>query len=256
VTNVPVGCVGQDRGNFGQLFSPRVGNPNKQEALARNFAFGLDHRLLPFDTARFGEQKECAKGNGSGRIAGAQLDDVSRDGNNCIIGDTGNDGPKMYDGLIGGVDGRPGRLDVVNGPTACDRPSLTIGGREINNDVLRCFLRNGATLDKIAQESGVTPSMLDASVLRSPRLVWLPVVVATDRAQKGFQPIVDFVPAFITDETQSAQATAANGLQINGNSIKSIRLFVFNKDALPIDEGSPDSDYSETLDRPIVRLIG
>jgi hypothetical protein len=260
-TNVPVGCVGQDRGNFGQLFSPRVENTTKSTALARNFALGIDHRLLPFDTTQYAVEKECASSNGSNVIEGAVLDSVSRNGNNCIIGDTGNDGPRMYQGLVSGVDvgsvHHPGRLDERNGPTSCDtRPDLTVGGVDLNNDVLSCFLRNDATLHDIAQESGVDQTMLDKSILRSPRLVYLPVVLATDRAQKGYQPIVDFVPAFITDETQTVPATTTNGLQINGNSVKVIRLFAFNKDALPIDEGSPDADYVETLDRPIVRLIG
>lgn len=260
-TNVPVGCAGQNRGNFGQLYSPRAETTNKNAALALNFALGIDHTLLPFDTTKYTVEKECATSNGRSVVDGAQLDDVSRDGNNCIIGDTGNDGPRMFDGIISGVTvgatHHPGRLDVANGPTTCPlRPTLVRGGVELNNDVLSCFLRDGATLSDIAQESGVTPSMLDPAILRSPRLVYLPVVLATDRAQKGYQPIIDFVPAFITDETQTSPATADNGLQINGNSIKVIRLFAFNKDALPIDEGSPDADYVATLERPIVRLVG
>ncbi len=101
----------------------------------------------------------------------------------------------------------------------------------MNNDRLSCFLRNGATLARLAMDTGVTQTMLDPRVVDSPRFVWLPVVEATDRAQKNFQPIRDFVPAFITDETTTSEATvnAVNGLEINGNSVKVLHVFVFNK---------------------------
>lgn len=261
-SSVPVGCTGQDRGNFGQLFSPRLDTSanSKSAALARNLAFGLDHLPIPFDQDAYAIQKECAHSNGNNPIPGAQLDDESRDGNNCIIGDTGNDGPKLYDGLIGMVDGKPGRLNVLGDSgreTTCpSRSNKAYGSHSVNNDVLSCFLRGTGTLDKLAQESGVDQSMLDPAIVKSPRLVYIPMIYATDRAQKGYQPIVDYVPAFITDETQTAPASAENGLEVDGNSVKVIRLFAFNKAALPPNYQSPDVDYDPTLGSGNVRLIG
>ncbi|GGO70166.1 hypothetical protein [Nocardioides deserti] len=256
-TAVPVGCAGQDRGNFGQLDSPRQdGGAGNNSRLSWNAAFGLDHVLMPFDTTAYEPQKECARANGSDPIPGSQLDEVSMDGNNCIKGDTGNDGPGLYKGFIDGVDNRPGRLDVRRGGSNCTGDTRIVGGRTINDDRLDCFLRSGATLDQIAQATGVDDSMLDASVKDSPRFVWLPMVLATDRAQKGYQPIIDYVPAFLTDQTQTAGPTEDNGLQINGNSLKAIRFFAFNKAALPIGERAPSTDYSSALARPIVRLVG
>lgn len=259
-TSVPVGCTGQDRGNFGQLYSPRLDTTNKSTALARNLAFGLDHLPIPFDQVSYTIQKECAQSNGNNPIAGAQLDDVSRDGNNCIIGDTGNDGPKLYDGLIGEVDSKPGRLNVsgdASRNTTCpSRSNKVYGSYTVNNDVLSCFLRGSGTLDKLAQETGVDQTMLDPSIVNSPRFVYLPMVYATDRAQKGFQPIVDYIPAFITDETQTSAATADNGIEVTGNSIKVIRLFAFNKAALPLSAQSPDVDYNPSLGAANVRLVG
>lgn len=259
-TSVPVGCTGQDRGNFGQLFSPRTDTTNKATALARNLAFGLDHLPIPFDQVAYTIEKECAQSNGNNPIAGAQLDDVSRDGNNCIIGDTGNDGPRLYDGLIGEVDSKPGRLNVAGDAsrnTTCpSRSNKSYGSYTVNNDVLSCFLRGTGTLAKLAQETGVDQTMLDPSIVDSPRFVYLPMVYATDRAQKGFQPIVDYIPAFITDETQTSAATADNGLEVTGNSIKVIRLFAFNKAALPVEAQSPDVDYNPTLGAANVRLVG
>jgi hypothetical protein len=255
-SNIPVGCVGQDRGNFGQLDSPRNDGTNHGSLLAVNMAAGLDHLIIPFDTQNYTVEKECAQQNGNNVIDGGQIDDVSRAGNNCIIGDTGNDGPQWYDGLITGVGSYPGRLEVAAGQANCTGATRDVNGRTINDDKLSCFLRNGATLATIAQESGVDDSMLDPSILESPRFVWLPMVYATDRAQKGYQPIIDYVAAFITDETPTQAASGDNGIEISGNSISTIQLYAFHKAALPVGEQSPDVDYNTTLGRPIVRLVG
>jgi hypothetical protein len=180
------------------------------------------------------------------------------DGNNCITGDTGNDGPKMYEGLVAGLgDGTTGRLDVAHGATTCpNRSNLVLDGRTLNNDVLSCFLRNGATLGDITKSSGVSTSMIDPAVMRSPRFVWLPVVYAYDRAQKNFQPIRQFVAGFITDETQTTAATADNGLTTNGNSVKVLHVFTFNRDVLPPVEASQTTQYDPTVGGAIARLVG
>lgn len=253
---VIVGCVGQDRGNFGQLDSPRIEGGAKQERFAKNIALGIDHTLVPYQFAPgMTEQKDC--GSTNSLLPGAQLDDVSRNGNNCITGDTGNDGPKMMDGLVQGISGvATGRLDVANGHTACpNRTDMYQSGKLVNNDVLSCFLRDGATLADIAQADGVHTGMLDRSVMDSPRFVWLPVVYATDRAQKNFQPIRYFVPGFITDETQTTAATAANGLDIVGNSVVTLHVYTFNREALPPIEDSDTVDYNPEIGGGIVRLV-
>lgn len=256
-TSVPVGCVGQDRGNFGQLDSPRkdMGSGQTSQRLAMNIAEGLDHQLVPF-VFTGPPEKDCGK-EGTGFIYGAAPDNVAVDGRNCIQGDTGNDGPAIFDGLIGGTGGSFGRLSTSrpDGGTTCSgRSDLSINGYGVNNDTLSCFLRNGATLADIAESSGVDQSMLDPAVVNSPRFVWLPVVYANDRAQKNFQPIMEFVAAFITDETQTTPATAANGLETSGNSVKLLTLFCFNKEALPQNSQSPTVTYSEML-RSAVRLV-
>lgn len=255
--DVAVGCVGQDRGNFGQLDSPRLEGGTKQQRLARNLALGLDHELVPY-VFPLGQPEEKDCGKLAPVLAGAQFDNVSQPGNNCVTGDTGNDGPKIMDGLIYGISGvAPGRLDVANGHTTCPgRSDVSLGGRTINNDVLSCFLRHGATLTDISRTSGVSATMLDPSVLDSPRFVWLPVVYANDRAQKNFQPIRHFVPGFITDETQTSTATSLNGLEISGNSVSVLNIFTFNRDALPTTETSDMTDYDPDLGGGIVRLVG
>jgi Flp pilus assembly protein TadG len=255
---VVVGCVGQDRGNFGQLDSPRVEGGTKQARLAMNIAVGIDHSLVPYVFAPGqSERKDCGAPEG-GLLLGAHLDNISADGNNCIIGDTGNDGPKMMDGMVQGISGGiPGRLDIANGGSVCpNRSNVVIAGKLINNDVLSCYLRHGATLTDIAQPGILSNNMLDPSVVNSPRFVWLPVVYATDRAQRNFQPIRQFVPGFITDETQTTGATSTNGLEINGNSISVLHIYTFNSSALPPIENSDTVDYNPDIGGAIVRLVG
>ncbi|WP_445257581.1 hypothetical protein [Nocardioides aurantiacus] len=261
--SVDNGCVGQDRGNFGQLDSPRADESNAQKAFARNVAAGIDHQLRGYTfPPSVAETKDC--GSGTGLLPGAKVDSqagTAGDGANCIRGDTGNDGPKTYDGLVVGVDSLPGRLDAVNGSTTCSgRSDLAVAGTMINNDSLRCFLRGSTTLADIASDTGVTDTMVDESIKRSPRFVYLPVVYPNDRAQKGYQPIRAFVPGFITEETVTAGPNDAaghvNGLEINGNSVKVLHVFTFNPAALPVSESDPTVAYDAGVADRIVRLVG
>ncbi|HEX2894820.1 MAG TPA: TadE/TadG family type IV pilus assembly protein [Marmoricola sp.] len=263
-TAVPGGCIGQDRGNFGQLQSPRTGIAD-QQALQYNIAQGLDHTIRPyvFPTG-VTEVKVCS---GNDDPPGAQLDDqpgTAGNGANCVQNDTGNDGPKMYTGFFTGpAAGIPGRLDATapGGATTCvGRTAVTEGGVSVNNDTLACFLRNGATLGTIAQTTGVTTAMLDPAIVKSPRFVWLPTVYATDRAQHGFQPIKQFVPGFITEETQTSggpndSSGHVNGFDLNGNSVNILYVYTFNPDALPPDERGDTVDYEPDIGESVVKLV-
>jgi Flp pilus assembly protein TadG len=256
------GCQGPDRGNFGQLDSPRKDGTHGQQALALNVAGGLDHSLIPFAWNGATPVQDCGTTQ-HGFIANAAPDTTPTDGRNCIVGDTGNDGPWIYNGLVTGYNGTHGRLNAADHPTTCagrsDLPASSWSGISLNNDVLSCFLRNGATLADISNpdDSKVDESMLDPKVVDSPRFVWLPVVVSNDRSVKHFQPIQTFVPAFITDETLTSLASATNGLDVNGNSVKILHIFVFNPTVLPADERSPIVNYDPNLNLPSkVVLVG
>jgi Flp pilus assembly protein TadG len=265
-TGIPVGCTGQDRGEFGQLESPRDGVNPIQQALAYNIALGLDHNLVPYqftDTSKV--VTDCEKIDNT---QPAHYNDDQRrmtaPFNNCITGDTGNDGKVLWNGFIAGVGGYPGRLDTASAQgTVCpngtdDRSDLIIGGHNINNDTLSCYLRNNATLTTLAQDTGVDNSMLDGTITKSPRFIWLPVVYANDRTVKGWQPLKKFVPAFITDEDATQGASASNGIFVNGNgnSLDSFQVFTFNPKALPANEQSPIVDYDPNIGNPIYQLVG
>ena len=91
---VIVGCIGQDRGNFGQLDSPRLEGGTKQARLAKNIALGIDHTLVPYVfPPGLSEKKDCGAPDGS-LLPGAHLDSVSADGNNCIVGTPATTAPR------------------------------------------------------------------------------------------------------------------------------------------------------------------
>jgi putative Flp pilus-assembly TadE/G-like protein len=259
------GCSVSEVGNFGQLNSPRSDTNQLQLALAKNIALGNDHLVLPWDPASPPSSNNCGQ-NEAQKISGAQLDTESRDNNNCVDVQQGNDGGALTDGLITGGTGFKGRLDSSkpDGHTTCpSRGDVTVKGTSINNDILSCFLRNGATLDTLTTAGGpdaVSESWLDPNVTKSPRFVWVPVVYAGNRASHEFQALKEYVPAFITDEHMSngtlVPATNNNGITMNngGQQVESIQLFSFNPNILPLDLRSPDQQFNPTKQSQ-VRLV-
>ncbi|KQT91083.1 hypothetical protein ASG49_12120 [Marmoricola sp. Leaf446] len=259
---VESGCVGQDRGNFGQLDSPRA-TGHKNDDFLLNVALGLDHRLAAYTfPANVAETKDC--GSASSPLLGAVFDNNEAgpgDGANCIIGDPGNDGPKAFQGLVEGTSSHPGRLDTDNGRTVCeDRNDVEVGTKSINNDYLQCFLRGSGSLASISSDDTADRTMLDPAIKKSPRFVYLPVVYPSDRAQKGFQPIRSFVPGFITEETLtkpiSGVTSEINGVEMQGNSFKTLHVFTFSPRALPLDESDESVSYDPASGDKIVRLVG
>ena len=268
-TDPESGCEGQDRGNFGQLNSPREasGMGDRNGRLLLNMLLGLDHQLLPHPNA---SQDSCE----SPSLASSQHDDVFRYGNNCIKGDTGNDGPKFADALINGSGGQPGRLAASNGGTysGCSgRSNTNVDGHLLNNDDLTCFLQDKpdgtpyTALD--VTQATATRDMLDPAIVSSPRFVWIPVVHATDRSVKEFQPIIKFVPGLITSQNTTTSADDfdatsdfQNGVECNGasgncSSLSAIRIFTFNPRAVPNLSDSPVVDYDPTIGREVVKLV-
>ena len=188
-----------------------------------------------------------------------------RDNNNCVDVQPGNDGVALTSGLIAGGTGFVGRLDAsANGHTTCpSRVDVTVKGTPINNDVLSCFLRNGATLDTLTTVGGpeaVSENWLDPNVVKSPRFVWVPVVYAGNRDSHQFQALKTYVPAFITDEHMAngslVPATNNNGITMNngGEQVESVQLFSFNPNILPLDLRSPDHKFDPHSDCQ-VRLV-
>lgn len=247
-----VGCNEHQRGNFGQLDSPRKDATQKQRVYALNVAHGLDHELVPLPApASF----ECSA---NGSPAGALIDNVSQDGRNCLYVDPGNDPQGLTGGLLGGSAGiaqGDGRLEEPTNP-ACGRSPLSLSnGHSYNNDTLSCYLRPGYTLADIAKDTAVPQDALDASIFDSPRFFWVPVVWQGDRMLKKYLAIKTFAPVFLTDETASSGPSATNGLTLNpGGKVQGMTMFGFHPDALPVPSNADTVDY-QAGSRSVVRLI-
>lgn len=245
-----IGCSASERGNFGQLDSPRKDESRLQFAYAKNVANGLDHELAQFVNA---PTYECTADNNP---AGALIDNnPNRDGSNCLYAQPGNDPNGLTNGLLTGGSDYSGRLQKPNSP-GCSGPAGAPSGR--NNDVLSCFLKPGYTLDDVARDNPPLDAF-DVSIFNSPRFFYVPVVWFDTRAEKKFLAIKTFAPVFLTDETRAASkgasdATSKNGIQTNpAGKVQQVSMFAFSPLALPVKPNAETVDYDGT--RGVLRLI-
>ncbi|QIK66081.1 hypothetical protein G7072_06755 [Nocardioides sp. HDW12B] len=275
-----VACNVSQRGNFGQLDSPRAGYPQLQKRYEYNLALGLDHKLAPFnmlDYPAIATNPECFN---DGSPTGAKIDNVVRDGNNCIYVQSGNDPGGLTSGFLTGVDGgpdgaKPGRLFTAptssrcttNGRVAPAKASDSkVAWANINRDTLSCFLLPGKTLADIASDTAAA-DIVDRSILQSPRYFQVPVVHANDRADKKYIAIKQYASVFLTDETPTCNltaptyggpgcATAENGITMNGggNQVFAVQVFAFNTFAITTPPNGADTEWF-VGGKPVIRLV-
>jgi Flp pilus assembly protein TadG len=269
-----VGCDDAERGNFGQLDSPRTGMTALNKIYGYNIALGLDHKLKEFEPSvalaggvDITTSPECFS---DGNPAGAQIDNAVRNGNNCVYVQSGNDPSYLTDGLLAGVSGgpegnQPGRLFSAPTSDLCTEngdkraPEKADDGQfpwsDINRDTLSCFLKPGVELEDIAKD-GADFDLVDQSIEESPRFFYVPIVYSLDRADKKYIAIKQFAPVFLTDETIDEEATEDNGVQMNagGTQVFAVQVFAFNFNAIPVDPSGDDVEWFEG-GRAVVRLV-
>ena len=123
----------------------------------------------------------------------------------------------------------------------------------INNDVLSCYLINGKSLADITARNYSGDAVLDPSIYDSPRFFFVPVLqVEPSSGGSNRYSIIDFRPAFLTDEDVAAHVdqgrptspspgsgntSPGNGISIEQNQIKQMKVIFFNFDALPPSHG-------------------
>ena len=262
---------GSSSGNFGTLKFPRTDVPAGNQIPA-NIALGLQSPLSPavhqwaIDNPTLAGT--CSNGvNGALTAPNGAVTLVS--GVNCVDTDTGLAANAATEGLVQGGTYGKGVLREDTTP-GCD-PTGGSGERtlpihsnpKINDDVLTCFFTDGTTsIADIAKESYSGGPVLDDSILRSPRFFYVPVLaVEPTSGGSNKYSIIDFRAAFLTNETATASAikgshtgTVENGVWVQGQDIKQIKVVFFNSDALPIDGDIPLIDYLGTGNR-VIRLI-
>jgi hypothetical protein len=226
-------CDDSSQGNFGTIDVPRT--DTNSFPLEWNMIKGIQPTLALHPSP----SGEC-----SGQPGSVESKTAPVDGTNCLATEPGLDIAKTNDGLIQGKGGLPGRLDT--GSTSnCSRSGSssrtpgTIKGKHINDDVLTCFIVNGASIADLVNATPAGVQALSADIFRSPRFFWLPVVDTDPVMGKKSWPIVDFRPGFITDQalasTHDSPGTISpfNGLVEDPAGIREVKVVLFDERALP-----------------------
>jgi hypothetical protein len=256
-------------GNFGTLRMPRGDGSTPADYIPKNIALGLDPAVQPtiHSTPAIGGECEHNLNN-----AVVSWPGNLHSGTNCVGTDPGVPPTVLDAGLVKGGAGYAGLLtDVPTAPGCAPDGSSSYrvvniqGNHNINNEVLSCYLTNGTTsLADIASPTYSGGAVLDKSIYDSPRFFYVPILAQDPgtgaQAQDEGHSIIDFRPAFLTDEVAISTAvkgsqtgTSDNGLRVDNNGIVQMRVFFFNFDALPHDADSV-IDYLGVGPR-ILRLV-
>lgn len=251
---------GPSDGNFGTLLLPNTspGAPNgKSDNIAYNMATNIQHTLAVFPDA--GGDWFCSSADPRTVL-------WPQEGTNCVDTTTGLEVNAAQKGLIDGVGGVPGRFTRVEEGSGCAEDGMpatkVFNSRTINNDTLSCFLSDDSTnLGMInGPMYGLDHPVLSARIYQSPRFALLPVVgiQPTSGGSKKYQ-IVEFRPAFITDQPSSATrttpVTAGNGITATASKpgdIASLQVVFIHPDALPPPESGETTDYAGSGPRRLV----
>lgn len=215
-------CNGSLSGNFGTLVLART-DPSHE--LVKNIILGAEPEL----TINPSSAVPCPV---------AQSETTPTSPTDCISTKPGFPGSELTDGLIHGLtsEGLDGRLDV-NTMTGCDRnggSSRTPGAYALNDDNLKCFLVNGATIANV-RLGGPDQVGLSGEIISSPRFFRIPILPEDpSRGTSTNYPIIDYYYVFITTEGVSP-VSGYNGITMrnNGTKIESLSIAMLNASSLP-----------------------
>lgn len=271
VGNAVLECgAGSKEGNFGALRLPRTDvGPN--DYLAMNIALGLQKPLTPTihreAVAALPTVLPCVHG-ANGAIASDYANRILRRGTNCVGTDPGLPANAATEGLVAGVGSTPGMLTTAATRSGCD-PGGGSADRDVrlnnrdysfNNEVLSCYLTDSTTtVGSISTSTYNGPPVLDKAIFSSPRFIYVPVLGEEGGGASTQYSIIDFRPAFITDESLGTTkgtytATADNGVRVERNDVTQVTVIMFNLKALPNDSDVPLIDFLGVGD-PITRLV-
>ncbi len=231
-------------GNFGSLDVPWGGNDLND--LERNIRDGIrpGTTLQKWSTTPIPAANVCNT-HPSGVIS---TDTLGKENTNCLQSVTGLKAQPAYDGYLANPDGKL----LVNTTAPCLAAGRPLRGiYNENADVLSCFLANNTLkLSDTISYNGTNP-LYTQDIWKSPRLLIVPKI-QTDPNGTKWMPIIDFVPAFITDQPTGASkqyplvtGSTDNGLVVeNPKKLRAIRVFFFDYDALPAPpDGTKLQDY-------------
>ena len=248
-------CDARNEGNFGTIEVPRD-DSNNADWLAWNMIKGLEPALAVHPTP-------------NGQCDGQPGSVVSRpgpvNGTNCLASETGLKVSATTDGLVSGSGSLRGRLDT-DSTNNCSRnndssrTAATVKGKHLNDDLLTCFITNGAHISDLVAGNSVGTQALSADIFSSPRFFWLPVLDTEPSTGTKYWPIVGFVPGFISDQdataTREAPGTISplDGIAADPNGVTEVKVILLSEAALP--EFAParggEADYTGSGPKTIV----
>ncbi|GAA2150410.1 hypothetical protein GCM10009844_31310 [Nocardioides koreensis] len=228
-------CDASNEGNFGTIDVPRS---DPAHVVEMNIIWGVEPALEPHPSPT-GECSSLISENNN-----------PVDGTNCVATEPGLKVAETNRGLITGVDADdPGRLDSASTSNCSrahsdSRTSATILGTHINDDLLSCFISNGATIGDLVSsrdESDDGYHALSADIFNSPRFFWVPIFNSDPDTGKKYWPIKEFRPGFISEERLTdrrdahGDITDLNGLvsDDSGHNIRELKVILFDRTALP-----------------------
>ena len=194
-------------------------------------------------------------------------------GVNCVDTDTGLAANVATEGLVQGGTYGTGCAATEDTGTGCD-PHGGYGDRNahhrqlepdsINDDVLSCYFTNGTTsiadIAKASYSGGAGSPRLDPQVAA----LLLRPGAGHPADHRRFRNVLDHrLPGGVPHRRDRDRAprsrvrktgTSDNGVCVQGNDIKQIKVVFFNDDALPTDGDIPLIDYLGTGNR-VIRLI-
>jgi hypothetical protein len=268
VGDAPFECVGGSQsGNFGTLKMPRSDVPSLWIPL--NIATGVQ---APITLTTFPSPApwECSTDPRS--VISTASD--RRPGTNCLDTDTGLTAQTATDGFITGIGTQKGLLNQQGtssdpdgsggcAPDGTTNP-ITILGKQLNNDLLTCFLTdNTTTLGTVARANYSGGPRFTPDIYNSPRFAWVPVFAQeTQQGGSNKYSIVGFRPTFLTDQPMTAtkannavNGTTQNGLGMSnsGNQLETIKVVFLNAKALP--DGDADTPIGPYLGPNLPKAI-
>jgi Flp pilus assembly protein TadG len=252
-------AAGSSGGNFGTLRLARsTGTPS--DWVPENMAYGLESplNLVVHDYARNNPtdgtcDQQATPNYGAVEPQSGGTNSPLNPNTNCVPTDPGLPANVATAGLIT-IDTNKGLLVGKATQPGCapdgssDMRTVNLNNRsyQINNDTLSCFLLPGKTL---AQVASPTYSIADGpafkpELLDSPRFAYVPILKVQPANGTKTYSIIDFRPAFITDQAPDGSGlTADNGVTIAQNDVKTLKVFFFNINSLPQSGDVPLIDY-------------
>jgi len=252
-------------GNFGTIKLPRTDVPSSQN-LYKNLADGLQSPLSlhTHDWAKTNNATPlgtCTDGVNGAIVSTGGGSTPLRPHTNCVDTVTGVTTGDADAGLItynngqGLLTNKPTHANCAPGGGNASR-TVHLSGRDytINNDILSCFLLPGKQLIDVQSPTYSGGAAFSNDLLSSPRFGYVPVLKVAPTGGSNKYSIIDFRPAFITDEKPGSAATSSNGLQVNSSGITQLKVFFFNFDSVPHDGDLPLIDYLGVGD-PVIHLV-